>query len=129
MSELIPEMLVQEGPVVVVSGRACDFLFAAADLDEVRHRVRGRDRELDVTLEAMRRARALWRRAAVGPVSADPSAPAQVSEYVNAGEAARMLHVGQRHIGKLIQSGRLIGEKVDGRWQVVRASVIERSGK
>ncbi len=124
---ITPRDLIQgdRGAFAQVSGCVASILERGGRIDELRRQLGGRDRELDVTLEAIRVVALRWRGSEVGTGDAAPSEPAALSEWMTTDMVAHLLEVGPRAITKAIARGRLKAEKADGRWRIHRHDLAE----
>ncbi len=116
------------GPVVVVSGRMCDWFLRHTDMAKVRVAQRGLDPEVDAVLNAITYQGQAHRTCASASTGATaladpPQVPSALSERLGTTAAADLLNITEQAVRLAIKKKRLPAEKVDDRWQITRHDV------
>ncbi|MBO9046712.1 excisionase family DNA-binding protein [Curtobacterium flaccumfaciens pv. flaccumfaciens] len=109
-----------DGPVVLLSARACAWLLRYAELDRYHLDHRGEDAEIDQSLIALKTAAFIWRDSATGTKNAaKPELPAD-SEWLSTKQAADALAMTDRAIRKAIREKRLQANTVGRAYRINR---------
>lgn len=117
-------MLIEEGPAVVLNGRACAWIAHYAQLSALRVRVRGTDPEISKALEEIHAAAMAWRGSATGTaVATQPEPATQSSQWLSTGQAADLAQVSDSAIRKAIREDRLPATQVGGRYRISREDI------
>ena len=109
-----------DGPVVLLSARACAWLLRYAELDRYHLDHRGEDAEIDQSLIALKTAALIWRYTATGTKNAARPELAADSEWLSTKQAADALAMTDRAIRKAIREKRLQANTVGRAYRINR---------
>ncbi|WP_146238538.1 excisionase family DNA-binding protein [Curtobacterium sp. MCPF17_003] len=109
-----------DGPVVLLSARACAWLLRYAELDRYHLDHRGEDAEIDQSLIALKTAALIWRNTATGTKNAARPELTPDSEWLSTKQAADALAMTDRAIRKAIRENRLQANTVGRAYRINR---------